>query len=545
MAKISNTTHHLAISLAQINPIVADIANNAKKIIEHAQKICQHNQPDLIVFPEFALTGYPLEDLLYRNELHQRIEQAISTLLDANLNCHIAFGCPTREGGQLYNSMLLIKNQSIIGRYHKHHLPNYTVFDEKRYFQPGTEVGVFRIKDVPIGFMICEDMWHDDCIQSSIDQGAKCIISLNASPFAYDKEQRRSTRVKSIAKKFNIPILYSNLVGGQDELVFDGGSFASDVDGNYQTQLNYFEEESMNIAFDPLQPAWIIPADSHIPVIHGVANIYQALVRSVTDYIRKNGFSGALIGLSGGIDSALMLAIAADALGADCITAVMMPSEHTAAMSIEDATEEANRLGVHIRRIDIDPIYQRFVEQLQRQEHQPDVVEQNLQARCRGTLLMALSNETGQLVLATGNRSEMAVGYTTLYGDMVGGFAALKDVPKTLVYKLAAYRNRISKVIPDRVISRPPSAELAPNQVDQDNLPPYDILDDILYRYINLEQSEANIIAETGFNKETVHQVICKVLRNEYKRRQAPIGVRISTHAFGKDRRYPITSIYF
>jgi NAD+ synthase (glutamine-hydrolysing) len=543
MVKISSkAANDLRITMLQINPMLGDVTTNTEKIINLAKAAIATETPDLIVCPEFSLTGYPLEDLVYRDSLHTNITTAINKLLHADLSCMIAIGCPTRSSGLIYNSILLIKNNKIISLYNKRELPNYAIFDDKRYFNQGDSDCIVEIKGIKLGFLICEDIWFDKQIASTKQAGAELIISMNASPFAYDKMERRIARIKDIADKFSLPMIYVNLAGGQDEIVFDGGSFVSNNQGEIVSQAKYFAEDILTVDFNAGN-GWSNICRPKIQNNKTIENIYLALVTGVKDYINKNNFPGAILGLSGGIDSALMLCIAVDAIGAASVMAVLMPSRYTADISNEDAMLQAKALGVETKTIAIEPIFSALMSQLEFTKREPDLVEQNIQARCRGTLLMALSNQNGKIVLVTSNRSEMAVGYSTLYGDMAGGFAALKDIPKTMVYELANYRNSIQAVIPSRVISRAPSAELAPGQVDQDSLPPYNILDDIIYRYINLEQDIKLILQETNYDKDIVTKVIKLINRSEYKRRQAPIGVRISSYAFGKDRRYPITAI--
>ena len=530
----------MKIIAAQINPTVGDIDGNLQLISDTIQR---SGNADLIVFPELCLTGYPPEDLLLRPHLYERCQQAVERIQSTSQSHQIAIiiGLPTYEGDQRFNTALCIHRGEIIARYHKAELPNYTVFDEKRYFTPGVEPCVFQLNDHQIGLLICEDLWRTSPIERAKAAGAELIIAINASPFRQNKAQERIGIARQRATAMQLPILYVNCVGGQDELVFDGGSFAMNTDGALAACATYFDIDNLNVTLNPShfvsQP---IPA-----MTSSFAQIYNALVLGVRDYIQKNHFPGAIIGLSGGIDSALTLAIAADAIGGNNIRTVSMPSLYTADMSNVDAQQQAQTIGAQYDVIPINTLYNAFEQSLAPHfaDQTVDTTEQNIQARIRGVLLMALSNKYGQLVLTTGNRSELSVGYTTLYGDMAGGFAVLKDIPKTLVYKLAHYRNSLSPVIPQRVLTRPPSAELAPDQIDQDTLPSYDALDEIIYRYIDQEQ-EAPTIIEAGFDTDTVHRVIQLIKRNEYKRRQAPPGIRISERAFGKDRRYPITSAF-
>lgn len=526
---------------AQINLFVGDIEGNAARVIEETHQAKRHHHADLVLFPELTLTGYPPEDLLFRSALYCRIHQALQKISE-KIDTAVLIGYPDYIDKQYYNQAAFIEPGKINTLYSKRKLPNYHVFDEKRYFKAGTSPAIIKIKNVPLGVLICKDVWSADLIRETVQAGAQGILSINASPFAQNKELRRRQMLSEHSKTNNVPIFYLNLVGGQDELVFDGGSMVYAANGQRIQQAPYGVEHHLvthctTHPFTPLSNEIIPPEPSD------EEQVYQSLVLGLKDYINKNHFPSALIGLSGGVDSSLTLAIAADALGPSRVHGVLMPSRYTAPMSLEDPQIQAKTLGVSTSVISIEPIFKVFIESLSQEfKHLPwDITEENLQARIRGTLLMALSNKKGALVLNTGNKSELAVGYATLYGDMVGGFAVLKDVYKTLVYRLCHYRNSISPVIPDRVLSRPPSAELAPNQTDQDTLPTYALLDAVLERYIEKDQDIATIIA-AGFEPEIVKKIALKVQRSEYKRRQSPIGVRITERAFGKDWRYPITS---
>jgi len=531
------------IAMAQINPLVGDIEGNLKKICAIVQQAHQQAQPDIVVFPELTLTGYPPEDLLLRPSCDLRVKRALDSLCGAQLPGYIVVGYPSVRNGQMYNMAGVIANGRLIYEYAKQCLPNYQVFDEKRYFSVGTENGVFDCNGCRVALSICEDVWDGGPVSQAHSCGANILLNLNASPFHRDKQAEREQLIAGRARDISAPILYVNQVGGQDELVFDGGSFAADASGNIVACGDFFQESLSILAFNTdngslelLTPAVERETDS-------LAVVYSALVLGVKDYVNKNGFKGVVLGLSGGIDSALTLAIAVDALGADRVKAVMMPFRYTSDMSKNDAQEEATRLGVEYRSISIEPIYDAFTTQLAdalANTHR-DTTEENIQARSRGVLLMAISNKLGYLVLTTGNKSEMAVGYATLYGDMAGGLDVLKDVPKMTVFELARYRNTLSEVIPETVITRPPSAELAPDQKDEDSLPPYEILDRILELYVEQDFSAEAIIAE-GFLAEDVRRVLRLVDVNEYKRRQSPVGIRISRRAFGRDRRYPITN---
>ena len=534
----------LRIALAQLNLTVGDIQGNAQRILAAAEEARDRLRADLIVFPELSLTGYPPEDLVLRPGLWRQVQNALAEISQRVRGVELVVGYPGRHEGRLYNACSLIGAGRIKATYHKQQLPNYSVFDEKRYFVPGAGAQVVEIKGIALALSICEDIWIGGTALQARDAGAQAIVNINASPFHLGKAAEREEVLKRACHESGLPIIYVNLVGGQDELVFDGGSTVLDANGTVCFRAPDFTEGIYPLDLDPGRP--VSPrAGEVVPASGGELGIYQALVLGVRDYARKNGFRGAVLGLSGGIDSALTLAIAVDALGKDAVEAVLMPSRFSAEMSFTDAAEESRRLGVAYHTIPIEPAVRAFEESLGAvfAGRPRDTTEENIQARCRGVILMAFSNKTGKLVLTTGNKSEMAVGYATLYGDMAGGFAPLKDVPKTLVYRLAAWRNRIAPVIPQRVLDRPPSAELAPGQKDEDSLPPYAVLDPILERYIDDDQTPEEIV-RAGFDPATVAKVARMVDRNEYKRRQAAPGVRISQRAFGRDRRYPITSGY-
>ena len=532
----------LKVCLAQIDLLVGDISGNASKVLSSSQHAVDAGA-DVIVFPELTLTGYPPEDLLLRPSLDTRIEEALNNIQQAQLPIHVVLGYPKRIDGKLFNMAGVYFNGQCVFEYAKQALPNYQVFDEKRYFTEGTEFGVVDIKGVPCAISICEDIWQDAVMQAAKENGAQCMLNLNASPFHIDKTQHRKTLLKQRALQGNMPIVYVNLLGGQDELVFDGGSMVVDAQGEIKAFSKSFEasHDCVDLIFDNTGCTAIRGEINPEP--ERLASIYSALVMGVRDYVNKNGFKGVLLGLSGGIDSGLTLAVAVDALGKDRVEAVMMPFKYTSQMSLHDAEDQANRLGVQYKVLPIEPMYHAFMETLadEFEGTKVDTTEENLQSRCRGVMLMAMSNKKGYLVLTTGNKSEMAVGYATLYGDMAGGYGVLKDVYKTLVFELSKYRNTIEEVIPPRVISRPPSAELAPDQVDEDSLPPYPILDEILRLYIEEDQS-ATSIESKGFSEEDVRRVLRLVDVNEYKRRQAPVGVRLTQRGFGRDRRYPITN---
>jgi NAD+ synthase (glutamine-hydrolysing) len=534
----------LRIVMAQLNFTVGDIQGNVAKHIQAAITARDTLHADVIVFPELSITGYPPEDLLNRQSFLDDANDAVNELKLQIQNIHCVIGHPHANSKGLYNACSVIYNGTILGRYSKQHLPNYGVFDERRYFVPGESHGVISIHDIPVGIVICEDLWFAGPVQQAANHGARIILSPNASPFEIDKQSQRQHILTKRAKNSNIPIIYVNQIGGQDELVFDGGSMSIDSEGQICQHAGFCKEAlvPVDLEIKPVE-SFIQPVDFILP--GDEEKIYQCLVLAVRDYIQKNNFPGCLIGLSGGIDSALTLAIAVDAIGKEKVSAIMMPSRFTASMSIEDANALVKNLDVHHETISIEATFTQFLSTLAPLfgDKKPDITEENIQARCRGVILMAISNKTGRLVLTTGNRSEMAVGYATLYGDMAGGFAVLKDIPKTLIYRLAKYRNEVAAIIPQRIIDRPPTAELAFDQKDEDSLPPYSILDQILALYLNQEQSPDQI-CDAGFDRDTVEKVIKLVNRSEYKRRQSAIGPRIDHTAFGRDRRYPITSGY-
>lgn len=533
----------LKLILSQINTLVGDIPGNTAKVIALAEAALVQGPVDAILFPELTLTGYPPEDLLLRPSLDLRIERALQQIQAASLPVALVIGYPRFREGRLYNMAGVIQNGNLVAEYAKQCLPNYQVFDEKRYFAAGDKPCVFDLAGVPTALSVCEDIWFPGPIAQARAAGAKLMLNLNASPYHQGKQGEREATVSARAQEGQMPVVYTNLVGGQDELVFDGGSVVVDASGRTCFRAPAFDEGQFPIDLHWDQQCVSVPEQSLAAIPDNLAAVYQALVTGLRDYVTKNRFKGVVLGLSGGIDSALTLAIAVDALGAGRVEAVMMPFRYTSDLSKNDAADEAARLGVRYSSISIEPMYEAFMAALAEEftGTQRDTTEENLQARCRGVLLMAISNKKGYLVLTTGNKSEMAVGYSTLYGDMAGGFDVLKDVPKTLVFALSRYRNGISPVIPETVITRPPSAELAPDQKDEDSLPPYDILDQILALYIEQDLSAEAIIAK-GFQREQVERVLRLVDINEYKRRQAPIGVRISRRGFGRDRRYPITS---
>lgn len=537
-------TAKLRLALAQLNFCVGDIDGNTAMIRAALAAARDTDHADLIAFPELAITGYPPEDLLFRPALHDRVRRALDAIAADTHGITVVVGHPEADGKTVYNSCSILRDGHCIARYRKQQLPNYTVFDEKRYFTPGTETCVIETGGVRVAINICEDIWEPETAVAARDAGADMILNINASPYRMDKRAARLTALRAAVTAAGLPIAYINLVGGQDELVFDGGSLIVDARGEAVVNVAEFREATALVDITRRDGGLAFSGPNDV-LTHDTENIYAALVLGVRDYITKNGFPGAVLGLSGGIDSALTLAIVVDAIGADRVRAVSMPSQYTAQISIDDALEQARTLGCECNVIPIEGPFAAFNDALADvfADVAPDVTEENIQARCRGLILMAISNKFGPIVLATGNKSEMSVGYATLYGDMAGGFAPLKDVPKLLVYALSKWRNRNGEVIPNRVIVRPPTAELAPDQADTDSLPPYEVLDPILEDYIENELSPAQIAAK-GFDPATVERIARMVDRNEYKRRQAAPGVRIRRRAFGRDRRYPITSRY-
>ncbi len=553
-------------ALAQINATVGDLAGNASLLAAAARQAYAQGA-HLVVAPELALAGYPPEDLLLRPAFMQACADTLAALATELADCkglHLVVGHPHQFAGQAgvrskshavqqrFNAASVLTDGAIVGTYCKRELPNYQVFDERRYFASGRDAGhgplVVAVAGVHVGLLICEDAWFEEPAAAAVAAGAQLLCVLNASPFHIDKAGEREARMAERARAVQRPLLYAHLVGGQDEVVFDGASFAMDATGRVTARAPAFEPAllMLELAADGA-PHGAIAAVPSVP-----AQAWSALVTGVRDYLGKNGFPGAIIGLSGGIDSALVLAVAVDALGADKVRAVMMPSPYTADISWLDARDMAQRLGVRYDEIAIAPMFDAFRNSLAPQfdGRAEDTTEENLQARIRGTLLMALSNKLGAIVLTTGNKSEMATGYCTLYGDMAGGFAVIKDVAKTLVYRLAEWKNQqptrradgsVGAVIPQRIITRPPSAELRPDQTDQDSLPPYGVLDAILARYMEEDQGIDEIVA-AGFARADVERVTRLIKLNEYKRRQAPVGIRITHRAFGRDWRYPITS---
>ncbi|CAB1369829.1 NAD+ synthase [Denitratisoma oestradiolicum] len=533
----------LKIAIAQINCVVGDLAGNVGRILASAER-ARSLGADLLLTPELALCGYPPEDLLLRPDFYRACETHLAELAAA-APLPLLVGHPAEVGGRRYNCASLLRLGRVDVTYRKGRLPNYEVFDEERYFDAGDTPCVVEIGGVPCGINICADIWEPGAAESARAAGARLLLALNASPFHMGKQAERYQVLRNRVVATGIPAIYANLVGGQDELVFDGASFVLDADGHLTHQLPAFAEALEIVEYQDgcIQPGPVVQA------LVPEAEVYQALVLGVRDYLGKNGFPGAILGLSGGVDSALTLCIAVDALGADRVRAVMMPSPYTAQMSLDDSRALVQALGVRYDEVSIEGAMDTYASMLAPlfADLSPtawaDTTPENIQARIRGMVLMALSNRTGSIVLTTGNKSEMAVGYATLYGDMAGGFAVIKDVFKTFVYRLCHYRNSLTPVIPENIITRPPSAELRPDQTDQDSLPPYEVLDAVIRAYMEQDIPPREIIAQ-GYGADDVRRVVGLLKRNEYKRRQSPVGIRITRRGFGKDWRYPITSRY-
>jgi len=533
------------LALAQLNTRVGAIEENTSKVLEAISRARDELCSDLVIFPELTLSGYPPEDLLLHSGLRKRVEAAFERVQSEARGIAVLLGLPEYMDGAIYNAAVLLDNGEVLAKHRKLILPNYAVFDEKRYFTPGDGPTVAELGGMRLGIVVCEDVWEPGPARATAAAGADVLLVINGSPFHIDQQRKRETMVGDRARENGVPVVYLNMVGGQDELVFDGGSFAVDANGALAFRGPWFDERMLTVDLEL--------ADSKVKVVPGQVEpmsstetmVYRALVTGTRDYVDKNGFPGIVLGLSGGIDSALTLAVAVDALGCERVHAVMMPSRYTSEISLADAAEQAHKLGVRYEILSIEPIYEAAVEVLKDifAGRAQDTTEENIQSRCRGILLMAISNKLGSMLLTTGNKSEMAVGYATLYGDMAGGFAPLKDCSKTLVYRLARYRNGVSEVIPERVIVREPTAELRADQKDSDSLPPYDLLDPILEAFIEKDWSVEQI-SELGYERELVVRILKMVKRAEYKRRQAPPGVRVSNRAFGRDWRYPITSGY-
>ena len=530
----------MRIAIAQLNQVVGDLAGNAARILDAVAE-GKRGGADLVVTPELSLCGYPPEDLVLRPAFLAACAQELQKLARKVEGTTVVIGFPEATDNVCYNAAAVVRDGRVAAVYRKRELPNYTVFDEDRYFRPGSAPCVFDVAGVRVAVVICEDIWFPGPARAAREAGAQLIVVPNGSPYHMRQQALRREVVLARAKENGLPVVYVNRMGGQDELVFDGASFIVDGDGQLAQQLPAWQETVALAEFDGAKPKIVRGAlDARLE-----PNVYAALVMGVRDYVDKNRFPAALIGLSGGIDSALTLAIAVDALGSERVRALMLPSRYNAPMSLEDARTMAGILGIRYDEIPIDSVAGAFDAALAEEFKglAADAAEENIQARIRGTLLMALSNKHGAIVLTTGNKSEMAVGYATLYGDMAGGFAVLKDISKTLVYRLAHYRNSLGRVIPERIITRAPSAELRANQTDQDSLPPYDVLDAILEAYVEEQLSPAEIVAR-GYAPEHVAKVVRLIKRNEYKRRQAAVGIRITPRGFGKDWRYPISSAW-
>ena len=535
----------MRIAIAQINTHVGAIESNTKKILSIAEDARDKKKCDLVIYPELAISGYPPEDLLFHHGMKKRIEKSIEYLKSKTKDIAICVGFPEYKKDDIYNSASFISDKQELIRHRKLILPNYSVFDEQRYFKPGEQTSVVNFMGLKVGILICEDIWEDYPFDRTCSQGADFLVAINSSPYQIDKNLLREKTLSSKAKKNGVPIIYVNMVGGQDELVFDGTSFILNSDGKVIHRSNSFLERIEYIEVNKESGSVHFRDNNIYPEQSSIKNIYDALVLGTKDYVNKNNFNDVILGLSGGIDSALTLCVAYDALGYERVKTVMLPSRFTSEISIEDSRFQAENLNVNYTIISIEKIFQSSLDLLKDSFSglKNDVTEENIQARCRCIILMALSNKMNSLLLTTGNKSEMAVGYATLYGDMAGGVAPLKDCSKTLVYKLANYRNTIGSVIPERVISREPSAELRENQKDIDSLPDYKILDSILEEFIE-KDSSVEQIEDLGFDREVVVRIVELVKKNEYKRRQSPPGVRISKRAFGRDWRYPITSGY-
>lgn len=535
----------MKLGLAQIDTHVGAISANTDKVLETARRARDDLGCDLVVFPELTLSGYPPEDLLLHRGMRLRVEAALEAVRTGVEGIAVCVGYPEYEGEKLYNALALLHNGEMLARHRKLVLPNYAVFDEMRYFEPGSGPTVVEFGGIRLGLTVCEDVWEPEPCAAAKAAGAELVIVSNGSPYHVAKQQDREALLKKRVAETGLPIVYVNMVGGQDELVFDGGSVVFDADGDVRFRAPAFAEALYSIELERADDDIEIPTQEIVPVPSAIESVYSALLMGTRDYVNKNGFESVVLGLSGGVDSALTLAVAVDALGPERVHAVMMPSRYTSQMSVADAEQQAELLGVRYDILNIEPIFEATLGVLSElfEGLEPDATEENIQARCRGILLMALSNKLGHMLLTTGNKSEMAVGYATLYGDMAGGFAPLKDCTKSLVYDLARYRNGISPAIPERVITREPTAELREDQKDSDSLPPYEILDPILEAFIEQDYSVDQIEA-LGFERPTVGRILGMVKRNEYKRRQAPPGVRVSSRAFGRDWRYPITSGY-
>jgi len=533
--------------MAQLNLVVGDVDGNTSRMIGAAHEARDSMHADVILLPELAVSGYPPEDLLFHAGMRLQVAHSLERLRREVRGITLIAGYPEYVGARIFNSAIVVRDGRILANHRKACLPNYRVFDEKRYFTPGTEATVIEMQGVRAGVLVCEDIWEPEPAHSAKLAGAQLLLVINASPYEVDKQQQREQAVGAQrVREAGLPLVFLNLIGGQDELVFDGNSFVMSATGEVTTRVPAFAEGLYAVDLDVGARGDVTPVPGQIvPLQSQEESVYGALVQGTRDYVDKHRFPGAVMGLSGGVDSALTLCIAVDALGAERVHSVAMPSRYTSQMSKDDAALQAGWLGVKHSEISIEEMFEATLAALKREfaGRETDTAEENIQSRCRGVLLMGISNKTGKMLLTTGNKSEMSVGYATLYGDMAGGFAPIKDCSKLLVYRLARWRNTRSRAIPERVIARPPSAELRHDQKDTDSLPPYEVLDPILEAFIEDDLSVDQITAR-GFDRETVGRILDLVKRNEYKRRQAPPGVRVSGRAFGRDWRYPITSGY-
>ena len=542
-----NRSGRLRCVMAQLNMIVGDVEGNTSRIIHAANQARDESRADVVMLPELAVSGYPPEDLLFHSGMRTQVARSIARLQSEVRGITLIAGYPEYEGKLIFNSAIVIRDGAVLANHRKASLPNYRVFDEKRYFTPGTLPTVVDLNGVKAAILVCEDVWASEPAARAREAGARVLLVINASPYEVNKQTQRERDVGRVrVNETGIPLVFVNLIGGQDELVFDGNSFVMDAQGAVTTRAPAFTEGlyEVDLAVDAAGAVRPLPG-AIVPLQGQEESVYGALVQGTRDYVDKHRFPGVVLGLSGGVDSALTLCIAVDALGADRVHSVAMPSRYTSQMSRDDAALQARLLNVKHSEISIEGMFEATLAALRDEfaGRPPDTAEENIQSRCRGVLLMGISNKTGRMLLTTGNKSEMAVGYATLYGDMAGGFAPIKDCSKLLVYRLCAWRNAQSPMIPGRVIERPPSAELRPDQKDTDSLPPYEVLDPILEAFIE-EDLSVDQIAARGFDRKTVGRILDLVKRNEYKRRQAPPGVRVSGRAFGRDWRYPITSGY-
>jgi NAD+ synthase (glutamine-hydrolysing) len=534
----------IRVVMAQLAFPVGDVAGNAERVAAAARCATQAHGADVVVFPELALTGYPPEDLLYRDEFLVEVERALAQLCRAAVGVTLVVGAPRRVDGRLYNAAWVLRDGRVAGVYHKHHLPNQGVFDERRYFSSGQAAFVFEQRGVRFGLSICEDLWHPGPYERAVAAGADVMVNINASPYHAGKVREREAVIRARQQAGAVPVIYVNPVGGQDEVVYDGVSCAIDADGRVTHRAPAYVEGLFPVDLDVGPTRGVVLRTGEVTELaNDDALTYAALVVGTRDYVRRHRFPGVLLGLSGGVDSAMTAAIAVDALGADQVHAVMLASRYTSRESLEDAEACAGLLGIRYSALSIEPLFDAGQSTLGAlfAGLAEDVTEENMQSRCRGLLLMALSNKFGSMVLTTGNKSEYAVGYATLYGDMCGGFAPLKDVYKTVLYRLAEWRNARGAVMPRRILAKAPTAELREGQKDQDSLPPYPVLDRILAAYVDQDQSAAALLA-AGEDPAVVSQVLSLLHRNEYKRRQSAPGVKVTRKAFGRERRYPITS---